>query len=81
MCEHIKNTGESGVLSDGMTRSRNVQIPHLLKFPKEIFEEKEHTAENLVIMLHFLLDGTEAPNHILIIDSIFQTVVLFLSLA
>lgn len=62
MCEHIKNTGESGVLSDGMTRSRNVQIPHLLKFPKEIFEEKEHTAENLVIMLHFLLDGTEAPN-------------------
>lgn len=58
----MKHTAETGVLSDGMTKSRDVQIPHILKSPKDISEEKEHTAENLVIKLHFLLAGAEIPN-------------------
>ena len=50
MCEHVKNTGEMEVLSDGMTVSRDAQVPHLLKSPKEVFEEKEQTAKNLVTL-------------------------------
>lgn len=60
MCEPIKNIGESGLLSDGMTEPRNAKSTYW-NLQRSTWT-KGTTAEIQVIKLHCTLAGIEASN-------------------